>query len=66
MQSLGIFFFQPSIEKKKYYLFGILCGLALFNGVIAYIPFPLAVFKKLLDMKPSLEDLKELSPVVGK
>ncbi|XP_059578286.1 probable E3 ubiquitin-protein ligase HERC6 isoform X1 [Alligator mississippiensis] len=57
---------NPSIEKKKYYLFGILCGLALFNGVIAYIPFPLAVFKKLLDMKPSLEDLKELSPVVGK
>ncbi|XP_019408254.1 PREDICTED: probable E3 ubiquitin-protein ligase HERC6 isoform X4 [Crocodylus porosus] len=57
---------SPSIEKKKYYLFGILCGLALFNGVIAYIPFPLAVFKKLLDVKPSLEDLKELSAVIGK
>uniref|UniRef100_A0A8C8VK87 HECT and RLD domain containing E3 ubiquitin protein ligase family member 6 n=1 Tax=Pelusios castaneus TaxID=367368 RepID=A0A8C8VK87_9SAUR len=57
---------RPSVEKKKYFLFGILCGLSLFNRVIAFIPFPLAIFKKLLDKKPSLEDLKELSPVVGK
>nr|XP_032623587.1 probable E3 ubiquitin-protein ligase HERC6 isoform X2 [Chelonoidis abingdonii] len=63
-QHLG--FFQPSVEKKKYFLFGILCGLSLFNRIIAFIPFPLAIFKKLLDKKPSLEDLKELSPVVGK
>uniref|UniRef100_A0A8D0L6K0 HECT-type E3 ubiquitin transferase n=1 Tax=Sphenodon punctatus TaxID=8508 RepID=A0A8D0L6K0_SPHPU len=57
---------SPQVEKKKYFLFGILCGLSLFNRVIAYIPFPLAVFKKLLDKKPSLEDLKELSPAVGR
>ncbi|KAM7167524.1 putative E3 ubiquitin-protein ligase HERC6 isoform 2-T2 [Macrochelys suwanniensis] len=57
---------SPSVEKKKYFLFGILCGLSLFNRIIAFIPFPLAIFKKLLDKKPSLEDLKELSPVVGK
>ncbi|XP_067413265.1 probable E3 ubiquitin-protein ligase HERC6 [Emydura macquarii macquarii] len=57
---------SSSVEKKKYFLFGILCGLSLFNRVIAFIPFPLAIFKKLLDKKPSLEDLKELNPVVGK
>ncbi|XP_073196778.1 probable E3 ubiquitin-protein ligase HERC6 isoform X4 [Lepidochelys kempii] len=57
---------SSSVEKKKYFLFGVLCGLSLFNRIIAFIPFPLAIFKKLLDKKPSLEDLKELSPVVGK
>ncbi|XP_021567719.1 probable E3 ubiquitin-protein ligase HERC6 isoform X2 [Carlito syrichta] len=52
-------------EKKRYFLFGILCGLSLFNLNVANLPFPLALYKKLLDNKPSLEDLKELSPRVG-
>uniref|UniRef100_A0A452HXQ4 HECT-type E3 ubiquitin transferase n=1 Tax=Gopherus agassizii TaxID=38772 RepID=A0A452HXQ4_9SAUR len=52
---------SPSVEKKKYFFFGILCGLSLFNRIIAFIPFPLAIFKKLLDKKPSLKDLKELT-----
>ncbi|XP_077157025.1 putative E3 ubiquitin-protein ligase HERC6 isoform X2 [Paroedura picta] len=57
---------KPSAEMKNYYLFGILYGLCLFNRVLAYIPFPLAVFKKLMGKKPYLSDLKELSPVLGK
>ncbi|XP_072611049.1 E3 ISG15--protein ligase HERC5 isoform X3 [Vulpes vulpes] len=56
----------PKFEKKRYFFFGILCGLSLFNFNVANIPFPLALFKKLLDQTPSLEDLKELSPVLGK
>ncbi|KAG8134391.1 hypothetical protein E2320_007524 [Naja naja] len=56
----------PSVEKNKYFLFGILCGLSIANGVTAYIPFPLAVFKKLLNKKPTLSDVKELSPVLGR
>ncbi|KAM3831580.1 putative E3 ubiquitin-protein ligase HERC6 isoform 1-T1 [Vipera latastei] len=56
---------KPSVEKNKYYLFGILCGLSIANRVTAYIPFPLALFKKLLNQKPTLSDLQELSPVVG-
>ncbi|XP_003467557.1 probable E3 ubiquitin-protein ligase HERC6 isoform X1 [Cavia porcellus] len=52
---------SPKYEKKSYFLFGMLCGLSLFNFNIAKIPFPLALYKKLLDQKPSLEDLKELS-----
>ncbi|XP_066137078.1 probable E3 ubiquitin-protein ligase HERC6 isoform X2 [Saccopteryx bilineata] len=58
---------SPQFEKKKrYFLFGMLCGLSLYNLNVANIPFPLALFKKLLDQEPSLEDLKELSPPLGK
>ncbi|XP_013358205.1 PREDICTED: E3 ISG15--protein ligase HERC5-like [Chinchilla lanigera] len=51
---------------NRYFLFGMLCGLSLFNFNIANIPFPLALYKKLLGQNPSLEDLKELSPFWGK
>ncbi|CAK6432981.1 unnamed protein product [Pipistrellus nathusii] len=57
---------KPKFEKKRYFFFGVLCGLTLFNCNVANIPFPLALFKKLLDQTPSLEDLKELSPVLGR
>ncbi|XP_025777178.1 E3 ISG15--protein ligase HERC5 [Puma concolor] len=57
---------RPKFEKKRYFFFGVLCGLSLFNFNVANIPFPLALFKKLLNQAPSLEDLKELSPVLGK
>uniref|UniRef100_I3MQB1 HECT and RLD domain containing E3 ubiquitin protein ligase family member 6 n=1 Tax=Ictidomys tridecemlineatus TaxID=43179 RepID=I3MQB1_ICTTR len=51
---------NPTIEKKNYFLFGILCGLSLYNLNVANLSFPLALYKKLLCKKPSLEDLKEL------
>ncbi|KAM6177235.1 LOW QUALITY PROTEIN: E3 ISG15--protein ligase HERC5 [Erethizon dorsatum] len=57
---------RPKFEKKRYFFFGMLCGLSLFNCNVANIPFPLALFKKLLSQAPSLEDLKELSPGLGK
>ncbi|XP_048669557.1 E3 ISG15--protein ligase HERC5 isoform X3 [Marmota marmota marmota] len=57
---------RRKFEEKRYFFFGVLCGLSLFNRSVANIPFPLALFKKLLDQVPSLEDLKELSPVLGK
>ncbi|XP_060043786.1 probable E3 ubiquitin-protein ligase HERC6 isoform X1 [Erinaceus europaeus] len=57
---------KPILKKKRYFLFGILCGLSLFNLNVANIPFPLALFKKLLNQKPSLEDLIELNPTLGK
>ncbi len=41
-------------------------GLALNNNSVVNLPFPLALFKKLLMSKPSLEDLIEFSPVLGK
>ncbi|ROL46519.1 E3 ISG15--protein ligase HERC5 [Anabarilius grahami] len=57
---------KPSVEKEKYFLFGTLCGLAFNNNSVVNLPFPLALFKKLLNVKPSLEDLIEFSPVLGK
>ncbi|XP_075716835.1 putative E3 ubiquitin-protein ligase HERC6 isoform X2 [Rhinoderma darwinii] len=57
---------HPLVDKKKYYYYGILCGLAIFNQTVIYIPFPLALFKKLLGKKINLDDLKELEPTIGR
>ena len=48
--------------KVKYELIGIVLGLALFNGVILDIKFPMAIYKKLLGIEPCLNDLKEYDP----
>lgn len=42
------------------------CGLAIYNFTIVDLHFPLALYKKLLKKKPSLDDLKELMPDVGR
>uniref|UniRef100_A0A4X2M1G2 HECT and RLD domain containing E3 ubiquitin protein ligase family member 6 n=1 Tax=Vombatus ursinus TaxID=29139 RepID=A0A4X2M1G2_VOMUR len=53
---------NPKFNKKRYFLFGVLYGLSIASFNVANLPFPLALYKKLLDQKPSLEDLQELSP----
>ncbi|XP_052463903.1 probable E3 ubiquitin-protein ligase HERC3 isoform X1 [Carassius gibelio] len=65
-QTMSWFPTKLSVEKEKYFLFGILCGLAFNNTSVVHLPFPLALFKKLLNVKPSLDDLIEFSPVLGK
>ncbi|KAJ3590147.1 hypothetical protein NHX12_008101 [Muraenolepis orangiensis] len=50
---------------EKYFLFGVLCGIAMYNHNIINLAFPLVLFKKLLNVKPSYEDMKEFEPVVG-
>ncbi|CAL9697113.1 unnamed protein product [Knipowitschia caucasica] len=52
-------------KKQQFFLLGKLCGLALYNQCIIQLPFPLALFKKLLRLEPCLEDLTELSPSIG-
>ncbi|KAG9344016.1 hypothetical protein JZ751_012492, partial [Albula glossodonta] len=52
---------QPGQPLDRYFLFGVLCGLAMHNNNIVHLPFPLALYKKLLGVKPSLEDLKEFT-----
>jgi hypothetical protein len=47
-------------------LIGVICGLAIYNFTIVDLHFPLALYKKLLKKKPSLDDLKELMPDVGR
>ena len=51
--------FEPKI---KYELIGIIFGLAIYNNIILDVKFPLAVYKKLLGKKSTLEDLKEIDP----
>ena len=51
--------FEPNV---KFELIGIVLGLALFNGIILDIKFPMAIYKKLLGIEPGLNDLKEYDP----
>ncbi|KAM4627974.1 putative E3 ubiquitin-protein ligase HERC4 isoform 2-T2 [Polymixia lowei] len=64
-QTLAWFPVKPRVEEKSYFLFGVLCGMALYNHNIIHLPFPLALFKKLVNVKPSLDDMMEFEPVVG-
>ncbi|XP_063314714.1 probable E3 ubiquitin-protein ligase HERC6 [Pelobates fuscus] len=57
---------KPCLEKKQYFYFGVLCGLAISNQAVVYLPFPEALFKKLLEKKTTLDDLKQLDPTIGK
>lgn len=57
---------QTKVEEKQYFLFGVLCGLAFYNHHMVRLPFPLVLFKKLLRVKPSLDDMREFDPVLGK
>ncbi|XP_035993454.1 probable E3 ubiquitin-protein ligase HERC3 isoform X3 [Fundulus heteroclitus] len=50
------------VEQNWFHLIGIICGLAIYNSTVVDLHFPLALYKKLLDVPPSLEDFKELSP----
>lgn len=64
--SRAIWFAEDSFESEEMYkLVGILCGLAIYNFTIINISFPLALYKKLLNEKPNLSDLKELSPILA-
>ncbi|KAJ8383053.1 hypothetical protein SKAU_G00038310 [Synaphobranchus kaupii] len=50
-------------EQDAYYFLGIVCGMALYNKCVVHFHFPLTLFKKLVGLMPTLEDLKELSPI---
>ncbi|XP_066150994.1 probable E3 ubiquitin-protein ligase HERC4 isoform X3 [Euwallacea fornicatus] len=53
---------SPLEESSVYFLIGMICGLAIYNFTIIDIPFPLALYKKLLHEPVGLKDLYELSP----
>ncbi|XP_025053063.1 probable E3 ubiquitin-protein ligase HERC3 isoform X4 [Alligator sinensis] len=54
------------VEHNWFHLIGIICGLAIYNFTVVDLHFPLALYKKLLNVTPCLEDLKELSPTEGR
>ncbi|OPJ84714.1 probable E3 ubiquitin-protein ligase HERC4 isoform X1 [Patagioenas fasciata] len=62
-----IWFSDKTFEDSDlFHLIGVVCGLAIYNFTIVDLHFPLALYKKLLNKKPSLDDLKELMPDVGR
>lgn len=38
-------------------------GLAIYNGIILDLHFPFVVYKKLVGLEPTLDDLKDVNPV---
>ncbi|XP_041794818.1 probable E3 ubiquitin-protein ligase HERC4 isoform X2 [Chelmon rostratus] len=64
-ETLAWFPSKAAQDDQRHFQVGVLSGLALYNQCIIHLPFPLALFKKLLNVKPSLEDLIEFSPCVG-
>ncbi|KAF5898051.1 putative E3 ubiquitin-protein ligase HERC3, partial [Clarias magur] len=54
------------VEHNWFHLIGIICGLAIYNSTVVDLHFPLVLYKKLLDVPPALDDLKELSPTEGR
>lgn len=61
-----VWFSEDSFEGEGMYtLIGILCGLAIYNYTIIDLPFPVALYKKLLKETVDLSDIKILSPVLG-
>ncbi|XP_037533808.1 probable E3 ubiquitin-protein ligase HERC4 [Nematolebias whitei] len=66
-ESRLIWFSHKTFEDFDLFnLIGVICGLAIYNLTIVELNFPLALYKKLLKKKPTLDDLKELMPDVGR
>jgi E3 ubiquitin-protein ligase HERC4 len=66
-QTRTIWFSEDSFEDEvMYLLIGLLCGLAIYNFIIIELPFPLALYKKLLNESVGLVDIKSMSPVLAR
>ncbi|KAK9831792.1 hypothetical protein WJX74_009408 [Apatococcus lobatus] len=51
--------------ESEFELVGIVIGLAIYNGVILDVHFPLVVYKKLLHQQVTIGDLKQADPEIG-
>ncbi|KAG7177409.1 E3 ubiquitin-protein ligase HERC4-like [Homarus americanus] len=64
-ETYTIWFKEGSLEAAATYsLIGIVCGLAIYNFTIINLPFPLALYKKLLGQPVGLDDLADMDPVL--
>ncbi|XP_046382187.1 probable E3 ubiquitin-protein ligase HERC4 isoform X2 [Haliotis rufescens] len=57
---------QTFEDNSMFHLIGILCGLAIYNFTIIDLHFPQALYKKLLKRVPTIDDMKQLLPTVGR
>lgn len=64
--SRAIWFADHSFEEVQMYtLIGNVCGLAIYNFTIINLPFPLCLYKKLLNEPTDISDLRDLSPTLA-
>ncbi|XP_065592552.1 probable E3 ubiquitin-protein ligase HERC4 [Cyrtonyx montezumae] len=57
---------QASSHDDTFLLAGTLFGMAMYNHCWTPFPFPKALFKKMQHVEPTLDDLEELIPAVGR
>jgi ubiquitin-protein ligase E3 A len=55
-------FNSVSTDFAEFKLIGIILGLAIYNGIILDLHFPFVVYKKLVGIEPTLDDLKDVNP----
>eukprot|EP01087_Luapelamoeba_hula_P014211 TRINITY_DN4127_c1_g1_i1.p1 TRINITY_DN4127_c1_g1~~TRINITY_DN4127_c1_g1_i1.p1 ORF type:complete len:793 (-),score=133.70 TRINITY_DN4127_c1_g1_i1:201-2579(-) len=62
-----VFWFNSnSLDTEEFELIGIILGLAVYNSVILDLHFPYVIYKKLMGITPTLEDLKDINPGLAK
>jgi len=67
LEDRSSWFNHASLETgMQYHLVGLVLGLAVYNGAILNVQFPLVVYKKLLGQKLTFDDFKRTFPTVGK
>jgi len=67
VQETGTYWFnEHSFESaEQFYLIGLLCGLAIYNGIILNVRFAPVLYKKLCGKKTGLQDLTTSFPAIG-
>eukprot|EP01138_Halocafeteria_seosinensis_P016330 gb/GECG01016661.1/.p1 GENE.gb/GECG01016661.1/~~gb/GECG01016661.1/.p1 ORF type:complete len:826 (+),score=108.45 gb/GECG01016661.1/:1-2478(+) len=58
--------FDAGASKIQFELIGSLIGLAIYNSIILDVNFPLILYKKLKNEPPTLRDMEEFKPDVGR
>ena len=60
--------FNPfsAASATDYHRVGVLFGIAVYNGILVDAHFPALLYKKLLGLEPTLDDLTDFRPSVAK
>ena len=62
------YWFNPTTLESddEFLLFGLVVGLAVYNGVLLDLPLPLALYRKVLGQEVRLRDLEDMEPTLGR
>jgi hypothetical protein len=66
----NFYWFNPMATDETslqvFYLSGVLLGIALFNGILLNVKFPIALYRKLLNLPIGLDELEEFDESIGR